>query len=65
MKRHILFVIATFAYTIGLMAQGMPAGYYDAIEGKEDSVLNPHSAKSSIPPDAMKPANAINTELAQ
>lgn len=38
MKRHFL-LFAVCAYTIGLMAQGMSAGYYDAIEGKEDSVL--------------------------
>lgn len=38
MKKY-LFLIITLFFSIGLMAEAIPAGYYDAIDGKKDSVL--------------------------
>lgn len=38
MKRHLLLLILAM-FTLSLMAEAIPAGYYDAIDGKQDSVL--------------------------
>ena len=38
MKRASIF-IATILFSVGMMAEDIPAGYYDAINGKQDSVL--------------------------
>jgi len=38
MKRHISIVAALF-FAIGMMAETIPAGYYDAINGKQDAAL--------------------------
>ena len=38
MKRLILFGTIVF-WALGLMAEAIPANYYDAIDGKQDSVL--------------------------
>lgn len=38
MKRT-LFIVTILIYATGIMAETIPAGYYDAINGKKDSVL--------------------------
>ena len=38
MKRTSIF-IAAILFSAGMMAEDIPAGYYDAIDGKQDSVL--------------------------
>ena len=38
MKRT-LFIVTILIYATGIMAETIPAGYYDAINGKQDSVL--------------------------
>ena len=38
MKNH-LFLILTVLFSVGMMAEDIPAGFYDAINGTQDSVL--------------------------
>ena len=38
MKRTSIF-IAALLFSVGMMAEDIPAGYYDAIDGKQDSAL--------------------------
>jgi hypothetical protein len=38
MKRH-LSIFASLLFAIGMMAETIPAGYYDAINGKQDAAL--------------------------
>lgn len=38
MKKH-LFLILTVLFSVGMMAEDIPAGFYDAINGTQDSVL--------------------------
>ncbi len=38
MKKH-LFLVITVLFSVGMMAEDIPAGFYDAINGTQDSVL--------------------------
>lgn len=38
MKKHVL-TLSLFLFSTGIMAETIPAGYYDAINGKQDSIL--------------------------
>lgn len=38
MKKH-LFLILTVLFSVGMLAEDIPAGFYDAINGTQDSVL--------------------------
>lgn len=38
MKKHLLLVLTVF-FSVGMMAEDIPAGFYDAINGTQDSVL--------------------------
>ena len=38
MKKH-FFLLSALLFSVGMMAEDIPAGYYDAIDGKQDSAL--------------------------
>ena len=62
--KKIFFLCIVSMFTLSLMAEAIPAGYYDAINGKQDSVLKSTLSQIIYPVDwsVMTGTNAISTE---
>ncbi len=63
MKRHFFLVLA-ICFSLGIMAEAIPAGYYDAIDGKQDAALKTALSQIIYPVDwsQMTGTNDINVE---
>ena len=63
MKRHIFFLTALF-FSLSILAEDIPAGYYNSIDGKKDAELKTALSQIIYPVDwtAMTGTNSINEQ---